>query len=204
MNKTMLPASIGPRADFALIAGWITPGARVLDLGCGDGSLLAHLRDARGADGYGVDISDADILACTQKGVNAIQMNLEEGLSIFGDDSFDFVILSQTLQTVMHVEGLLQEILRVGKQGIVTFPNFSYWHRRWQILMGHMPVSEDLPYQWFNTPNIHLCTVKDFDAFCDSRSIRVLERAVLTGGRPVEFLPNLLGSLAVYRLGRLV
>jgi methionine biosynthesis protein MetW len=193
----------GQRADFAFIARWIAPGTRVLDLGCGDGSLLAYLRDVRGTHGYGVDISDADILACAQKGINAVQMNLEEGLSIFGDDSFDYVILSQTLQTVMHVEGLIQEILRVGRQGIVTFPNFSYWHRRWQILMGHMPVSEDLPYQWFNTPNIHLCTVKDFDAFCEGRSIRVLERAVMTHGRPVEFLPNFLGSLAVYRLSRL-
>ncbi len=194
----------GQRADFAFIARWIAPGTRVLDLGCGDGSLLAYLREVRGTHGYGVDISDADILACAQKGINAVQMNLEEGLSIFGDDSFDYVILSQTLQTVMHVEGLIQEILRVGRQGIVTFPNFSYWHRRWQIMMGHMPVSEDLPYQWFNTPNIHLCTVKDFDAFCEGRSIRVLERAVMTHGRPVEFLPNFLGSLAVYRLSRLV
>lgn len=197
------PQHNGQRADFALIARWIAPGTRVLDLGCGDGSLLAYLRETRGTHGYGADISDADILACAQKGINAVQMNLEEGLSIFGDDSFDYVILSQTLQTVMHVEGLIQEILRVGRQGIVTFPNFSYWHRRWQILMGRMPVSEDLPYQWFNTPNIHLCTVKDFDAFCEGRSIRVLERAVMTGGRPVEFLPNLLGSLAVYRLSRL-
>lgn len=203
MNKTVLPGNGGSRADFALIARWVTAGARVLDLGCGDGSLLAYLRDVRGTHGYGVDISDADILACAKKGINAVQMNLEEGLSIFGDDSFDYVILSQTLQTVMHVEGLIQEILRVGKQGIVTFPNFSYWHRRWQIMMGHMPVSEDLPYQWFNTPNIHLCTVKDFDAFCDGRSIRVLERAVMTHGRPVDFLPNFLGSLAVYRLSRL-
>lgn len=203
MNKTLPPINGGSRADFALIAGWVTQGARVLDLGCGDGSLLAYLRDVRGTHGYGVDISDADILACAKKGINAVQMNLEEGLSIFGDDSFDYVILSQTLQTVMHVEGLIQEILRVGKQGIVTFPNFSYWHRRWQIMMGHMPVSEDLPYQWFNTPNIHLCTVKDFDAFCDGRSIRVLERAVMTHGRPVDFLPNFLGSLAVYRLSRL-
>jgi methionine biosynthesis protein MetW len=188
------------RPDLALIASWLRPGARVLDLGCGDGSLLAHLRTHGEVTGYGVDINDANILECAKKDVNAIQMNLEDGLSIFGDRSFDYVILSQTLQTVMHIEGLIREMLRVGREGIVTFPNFTYWHRRWQLLRGHMPVSPDLPYQWFDTPNIHLCTVDDFEDFCAARHITVEERAVLTHGRKREFLPNLLGSLAVYRI----
>ena len=187
------------RADFATIAQWIKPGAKVLDLGCGDGALLKYLKTTRNTRGYGVEISDANILASVKNGVNVIQMDLESGLSGFESGSFDYVILSQTLQAMMHTERIIREMLRVGREGIVTFPNFGYWHHRWQILQGNMPVSENLPYQWFDTPNIHLCTLKDFETFCSDHSVHILERAVMRDGKIVSFLPNLLGSLAVYR-----
>ena len=187
------------RADFATIAQWIKPGAKVLDLGCGDGALLKYLKTTRNTRGYGVEIIDANILASVKNGVNVIQMDLESGLSGFESGSFDYVILSQTLQAMMHTERIIREMLRVGREGIVTFPNFGYWHHRWQILQGNMPVSENLPYQWFDTPNIHLCTLKDFETFCSEHKVHILERAVMRDGNIVSFLPNLLGSLAVYR-----
>jgi len=187
------------RPDFAAIAQWVSPNAKVLDLGCGDGSLLRYLKETRNAHGYGIEISDADILACVENGVNVIQMDLEAGLSGFESQSFDFVILSQTLQAMKNIEQLIREMLRVGKQAIVAFPNFGFWHYRWQVLKGRMPVSEELPYQWFNTPNIHLCTLRDFEAFCRDHDIRILERDVLHRGATIAFLPNLRGSLAVYR-----
>jgi methionine biosynthesis protein MetW len=186
------------RADFAAIAQWVKPGSRVLDLGCGDGSLFNYLRRERGISGYGVEIDDANVLGCVQNGVNVIQRNLERGLADFEDNSFDCVILSQTLQAMKNGERLIREMLRVGLEGIVTFPNFGYWRNRLHVLRGRMPVSEALPYQWFDTPNIHLCTIADFDRFCTERGIRVLERKVLTGGAPVGMFPNLLGALAIY------
>ena len=149
--------------------------------------------------GYGIEIADANVLACVRTGVNVIQSDLERGLAGFDAGSFDYVVLSQTLQAMRHTEEIVMEMLRVGRQGIVTFPNFGHWVNRLQIMAGRMPVSRDLPYQWYDTPNIHLCTVKDFEAFCDSRRIRVLERIVLHGGRSLSLLPNLLGSLAVFR-----
>jgi methionine biosynthesis protein MetW len=188
------------RRDFAAIARWITPGAKVLDLGCGDGSLLGYLRDTLNVRGYGVEKDDANVLACVRNGINVIQMNLEEGLSGFEANSFDVVILSQTLQAVYQTEGIILEMLRVGKEVIVTFPNFGYWKHRMQLIVGgHMPVSKNLPYQWYDTPNVHLCTISDFDAFCRNHNIRVSERLVLADGKPVGLLPNLLGSLAMYR-----
>ena len=187
------------RSDFAAIAQWVTPNAKVLDLGCGDGSLLKYLKEARGTHGYGIEIDDANILACVKKGVNVIQMDLETGLSGFEPQSFDFVILSQTLQAMRNIELVVKEILRVGRQGILTIPNFGYWRRRIQIIGGRMPVSEDLPYQWYDTPNIHLCTLGDFEAFCRSHGVRILERHVMCDGKDVSLLPNLLGNLAVYR-----
>ncbi len=190
------------RHDFETIAAWVKPGARVLDLGCGDGTLLKHLKDSRQAHGYGVDIKDANILVCVQKGLNVIQNDLDSGLSGFEADSFDFVILSQTLQAMRHIEQVVAEMLRVGKQAIVAFPNFGYWRHRVQVLQGHMPVSPGLPYQWYDTPNIHLCTVKDFESFCAQRGIRILERVVMEGERKIGFLPNIRGSVAAYRIER--
>lgn len=190
------------RPDFAAIAAWIPQGASVLDLGCGDGSLLRYLKDTRKVRGYGVEISDANIVACIRNGVNVIQGDLESGLSGFESSAFDFVLLSQTLQATRHTEPLVQEMLRVGREGIVSFPNFGYWKSRLNVLRGNMPVSEALPYQWYDTPNVHLCTLQDFEAFCAGRHVHILERRVMTGSREVMMLHNLLGSTAVYRFQR--
>jgi methionine biosynthesis protein MetW len=194
--------NVDQRADFSTIAGWIAPGAQVLDLGCADGSLLAYLRESRGASGYGIEIDEAGVLASVGNGINVLQSDLESGLAGFDDQSFDSVILSQTLQAVRHTEEIVLEMLRVGREAIVTFPNFGHWSHRLQVIAGRMPVSKRLPYQWYNTPNIHLCTVADFDAFCAERAFHVLERVVLHQTRPVRVLPNLLGSLAIYRFRR--
>ena len=202
MSKHDHSSLAAARPDFAAIAAWIPQGASVLDLGCGDGSLLRYLMDTRKARGYGVEISDLNIVTCIQNGVNVIQGNLESGLSGFESNAFDFVILSQTLQAMRHTEALMQEILRVGRVGIVSFPNFGYWQNRLDILRGNMPVSEDLPYQWYDTPNVHLCTLHDFENFCHSQHVTILERRVMTGDNAVRMLPNLLGSTAVYRFKR--
>lgn len=190
------------RPDFAAIAAWIPQGASVLDLGCGDGSLLRYLNDTRKVRGYGVEIDDLNTVACIQNGVNVIQGDLESGLSGFESDAFDFVILSQTLQATRHTEALVQEMLRVGREGIVSFPNFGYWRNRLHVLRGNMPVSKDLPYQWYDTPNVHLCTLHDFETFCVDHHVHILERRVMTGDSEVHQLPNLLGGIAVYRFQR--
>jgi methionine biosynthesis protein MetW len=190
------------RPDLEPIVRWISPGARVLDLGCGDGSLLKELWQAKRAPGYGVEIDDAGVLACLRNDVNVLQMDLEGGLSAFRDDSFDCVILSETLQTIRRTEQLMREMLRVGREAIVSFPNFGYWRARLQVFLGNMPVSPELPYQWYDTPNVHLCTVRDFEDFSRRLGVRVLERLVLHETRAVNLLPNLLGSVAVFRLGR--
>ena len=190
------------RPDFAAIAAWIPKGARVLDLGCGDGSLLRYLQGSNRVAGYGVEIVDANIVACIKNQVNVIQGDLESGLSGFENNSFDYVILSQTLQATRHTEPLMREMLRVGREGIVSFPNFGYWRNRMDILQGKMPVSKELPYQWYDTPNIHLCTLNDFEALCRSNSMHILDRRVMTGERVISVLPNLLGSTAVYRFKR--
>ena len=195
-------AAAAGRADFATIAAWIAPNARVLDLGCGDGSLLAYLNRERGATGYGIEIDDAGVLASIGNGINVLQSDLESGLAGFDDASFDCVILSQTLQAMRHTEGIVNEMLRVGREAIVTFPNFGHWTHRLQILRGRMPVSSSLPYQWYDTPNIHLCTVADFDAFLALRRCAIENRVILAGGRRVSTLPNLLGELAIYRFRR--
>jgi len=192
-------ALLASRPDFAAIAQWVSPGARVLDLGCGDGSLLRHLWETKQVHGYGVEIEDAAVVACVQNDVNILQLDLESGLAAFGDRSFDCVILSETLQAIHRTENLMREMLRVGREAIVSFPNFGHWEARIQVLFGRMPVSEELPYEWYDTPNVHLCTLSDFEDLCRKLGVRIRERLVLHEGRPVGFLPNVLGSLAVYR-----
>lgn len=190
------------REDLRLVYDWIAPGSKVLDLGCGDGQLLAALVQDKACQGYGVELDTGSVIAAMNKGVNVIQVDLEQGLrSAFTDNSFDVVVLSQTIQAMKNTEHILYEMKRVARQAIVTFPNFGYWRNRVQIAQGRMPVSESMPYEWYNTPNIHWCTLADFDALCAKTGLSVLERAVMTGGKRIEFMPNLLGSLAFYRVG---
>jgi methionine biosynthesis protein MetW len=188
------------RQDFASIANWIPFGAKVLDLGCEDGSLLKFLEGSLEVKGYGIEKDDAHWLNTLKQGLNVIQMDLEAGLSGFESQSFDVVVLSQTLQAMHNTEKIVHEMLRVGKEAIVTFPNFGYWRHRIQLMKGQMPVSKTLPYEWYNTPNIHLCTIKDFDEFCIKNKIGIKERLILTKGKPIHVMPNLMGALAMYRL----
>jgi len=191
------------RADFDLIASWIQPGERVLDLGCGDGSLLRRLIDERGARGYGVELESAAVLAAVASGINVIQGNLEQGLAGFDDGTFRHVVLSRTLQTVRHTENILTEMLRVGNEAVVSFPNFAYWKNRMAVMAGHVPVSEDLPYEWYDTPNLRFFSLLDFENLCAKMRLVIKERQVLNeAGNPVTEEVNFLGSLAVYRLGR--
>lgn len=196
------------RPELELISEWINPGTRVLDLGCGSGVLLAHLSAHRQVSGYGLEIDPNKLLHCIRRGVNVIHADLEVGLADFGDHSFDYVIMTQTLQAVRHTEALLDEMLRVGREGIVTFPSFGFWRYRLQIaLHGLMPVGKTLPYQWYNTPNIHLFTIRDFEALCQRKHIKILQRAVLDhthhrARRLSRVWPNLLGEIALYRLSR--
>lgn len=189
------------RSDFSIIAGWVNEGDRVLDLGCGDGALLASLAVAKRVRGYGIDIADDNVLACVKLGVNVIQSDLESGLAGFADRSFDTVILSQTLQQIHRVETIINEMLRVGREVIVTFPNFAYWRHRVQLgVRGTMPVSRTLPYKWYNTPNVRMFTVREFDRFCSDRGIVIIDREVQSDERKVTFAPNLFGQLAFYRI----
>ncbi len=190
------------RSDFAAIAEWVTPGSQVLDVGCGDGSLLHHLKVAKKAHVYGVELADDKVLACAQKGLNVVQQDLEGGLALFEDQSFDKVILSQTLQTIHQTARILSEIARVGKECVVSFPNFGHWSHRSAVLLGRMPVSKSLPYQWYDTPNVRVLTIADFEALAPAVGLELLDRVVFHDGQSVEFLPNLRGSLAVYRARR--
>jgi methionine biosynthesis protein MetW len=187
------------RTDLELIAEWIEPGTHVLDLGCGDGALLAHLRAAKGCRGYGVEISDDHVAECVRGGINVIQQNLDAGLRMFMDNMFDTVVLSQTLQAMHNAESLLREMARVGRNGIVSFPNFGHWKHLVSLAAGRMPVSRTIPYQWYDTPNIHLCTLKDFEILAARVGLRITARTVLADGRPVTVLPGLRATLAVYR-----
>jgi methionine biosynthesis protein MetW len=196
------------RPDLEIISQWIKPGSRVLDLGCGDGTLLDYLKRERNVDGYGLEIDPDNIVACIQRGVSVIQSDLDAGLSdYFDDNSFDYVVMTQTLQAMHYPSRLLNEMLRVGREGIVTFPNFGHWQTRLQIALGgHMPVSRALPNEWYDTPNIHLCTLKDFEELCRRLDIAILQRNVVdTAHRSnlgMKLLPNLLGEIALYRFQR--
>jgi methionine biosynthesis protein MetW len=189
-------------SDIERIAELVPPGSRVLDLGCGDGTLLAHLIKERDCSGYGVELDDAKVLACVQRGVNVIQRNLEEGLSIFEDNSFDVVLQLDTLQHLRNTEAMLRETARVGRFGIVSFPNFAHWPNRLSVLRGRMPVTKRLPYQWFNTPNIRVGTFTDFEVLARSSGLRILESFGLTDGEVQTLWPNLLGSTAVFKFER--
>jgi methionine biosynthesis protein MetW len=199
MNTSLPVPALDGRADLDAIAAWVPPHASVLDLGCGEGLLLKYLNQSRDVHGYGIEISDANVLACVKNGVNIIQSDLEAGLAGFDAGSFDYVILSQTLQAMHHTEEIIMEMLRVGRQGIVSFPNFGYWPQRLQIMRGRMPLSDVLPYLWYNTPNVHLCTLSEFEDFCATHGVRILERIAMQDGRRVRIAPNLRGSVAVYR-----
>ena len=190
------------RYDYEVIAQWIEPGEKVLDLGCGDGSLLKHLIDVRQVQGYGVENDPDKLLACVKNGVNVIQANMDKGLSDFEDGFFDHVIMSLSLQAMHNTQGILHEMLRVGREAVVSFPNFGYWRHRQSILNGRMPVSESLPHQWFNTPNVRFFTIADFDALCEMNGIAVRERLAFDEGKLMLDEPNFLASVAVYRLGR--
>lgn len=193
------------RIDLRIIDQWIQPGSRVLDLGCGDGTMLKHLVDHKNVRGYGLEISPEGILACVEKGLNVIEQNLNEGLNNFDDDSFDTVIMSQTLQTMRSPDRTLAEMTRVGRECVVTIPNFGHWRARFQLgLKGRMPVSDLLPYEWYNTPNIHFCTFKDFEILCSDMNLHVVDKLV-TAEQPLSKLlhainPNLFGETGIFRV----
>jgi methionine biosynthesis protein MetW len=190
------------KKDIELIADLVPVGSRVLDLGCGTGELLAHLREKRQCTGYGIEIDDANVLACTQRGVDVIQLNLEDGLAIFEDQSFDVVLQLDTLQHLRNTERMLKETARVGRVGIVSFPNFAHWPNRVQIAAGRMPVTRVLPYQWYDTPNIRVGTFKDFEVLARKNGLRVQESFGIQDGRAVRTLPNLRASVAVFKFDR--
>lgn len=190
------------RFDFDYIARWIRPGERVLDLGCGDGALLDFLQREKGILGYGVELDPDKVTTCIRNGVNVLQFDLERGLQGFEDDSFDHVIMSLSLQTVRHTVPLLKEMLRVGHEAVVSFPNFGYRPHREAIAAGRMPVSRHLPYQWYDSPNVRFFTIADFDALCHEQDIEIRERLAFADGERVETDPNLNAEVALYRLGR--
>ena len=191
------------RQDYQIITEMIEDGSTVLDLGCGDGSLLLHLKQTRNVSGYGVEKDDRNVLASLSNGINVVQSDLEQGLAGFGSVAFDYVVLSLTLQAVHQTEAIIDEMLRVGRQVIVTFPNFGFWRHRLQIFLGQAPVSKQLPYQWYDTPNVHVLTINDFENFCVSHNARILDRVVLSErGRPIDALPNLMGALVIYRFDK--
>jgi len=182
------------------IASMVPVGSRVLDLGCGDGAMLAHLQQARGCTGYGIEIADANVLACIKRGVNVIQLNLDEGLTLFEDASFDVVLQIDTLQHLRNAEVMLRETVRVGRIGIVAFPNFAHWPNRLSVLRGRMPVTQRLPYQWYDTPNIRVGTHADLARLAQRNGLKVLDCFGIQDGRTVRLAPNLLAGTSVYKL----
>ncbi|QGG79229.1 methionine biosynthesis protein MetW [Litorivicinus lipolyticus] len=193
------------RSSLQQVIHWVQPGARVLDLGCGDGTLMAHLMAHKACTGYGLEIDRDCIISAVSKGVNAIEQNLDEGLSMFGDKTFDTVIMTQALQATQRPDLALAEMLRIGQEAIITFPNFAHISHRIQLgILGRMPVSKALPHQWYDTPNIHLSTFKDFERLCHEQGADIIERQVMTrtglGQTLARLRPNLLGDLALYRV----
>lgn len=195
------------RADLLIIKDWIDTGSRVLDLGCGDGSFLALLKKEKNIFDCGLDLDPDNIQKCLEAGVNVIEQNLDKGLPNFSDASFDTVLLTQTLQAVNRPDQLIEEMLRVGKNCIITFPNFAYWRYRYYLIgKGRMPIAQDIPYSWYDTPNIHFCTIKDFDALCRERQFKVLNRKVVDDKHERSLLmnmsPNFFGINAIYQITR--
>ena len=188
------------RPDLAFIADWIAPGSHVLDVGCGDGVMLNYLHSDKQCTGYGIEIADDKVLASLQRGVNVIQQDMENGLSMFGDQAFDTVLCLSSLQMMKHVEALLRDIARVGREAIVSFPNFGSWPHRTALIRGKMPVSKSLPYQWYDTPNLRCATIADFADLAHDVGLQVMECVALHEGQQIHWLPNLRGSLAVFRL----
>ena len=183
-----------------LIAQWIPPGSRVLDLGCGNGDLLAYLQTQRQCSGYGVEIDDTKVQACLQQGVNVLQFNLNDGLAIFEDNSFDVVLQIDTLQHLRNTETMLRETARVGRMGIIAFPNFAHWPNRLRVLQGHMPVTKRLPYQWYNTPNIRVGTFSDFGHLARNTGLQIEDSLGLHEGHPIRWQPNLRASTAIFKV----
>lgn len=194
------------RIDLNEIQHWIKQDSRILDLGCGDGTLLKFLIDTKQVQGYGLEIDAEQINTCVDKGLNVIEQNLDRGLGNFADKSFDTVLMTQALQTLHFPHLVLDEMLRVGKECIVTFPNFGHWKARFYLATrGRMPVSDLLPYEWYDTPNIHFCTFKDFEVLCRERNIKVIHRQVVneqSGQTLKDFMPNLFGETAIYHLSK--
>lgn len=190
------------RPDLAFIAHWIAPNSQVLDVGCGDGVMLDYLQTDKSCQGYGIEIADTLVLACAKRGVQVIQQDMEQGLGLFDDQAFATVLCLSSLQMMKHVEGLLTDIARVGREAIVSFPNFAYWPHRVALLRGRMPVSKSLPYEWYDTPNLRCATIGDFAELANSVGLEVLECVALHDGQPVKWFPNWRGSLAVFRLRR--
>ena len=194
--------TVQPSPDLLSIARLVPHGSRVLDLGCGTGELLDHLIRERGCSGYGVEISDANVQACVARGVNVMQLDLEAGLAMFADNSFDVVLQIDTLQHLRNAETMLMETARVGRIGIVAFPNFGYWRNRVAVLRGRMPVTRVLPYQWYDTPNIRVGTLEDFEALATQNKLDILDQFGLQEGREVRFWPNARASRAVFKVQR--
>jgi methionine biosynthesis protein MetW len=190
------------RQDLRVIAGMVPKGSRVLDLGCGDGELLAHLIETRGCSGYGIEIADPNVQRCVARNVNVLQLNLEEGLAMFDDASFDVVLQLDTLQHLRNTERMLEETARVGRIGIVSFPNFAHWPNRLHVVGGRMPVTRALPYEWYDTPNIRVGTYADFEVLARKRGLNILDSFGMHKGLPVRRRPNLLASVAVFKFER--
>jgi methionine biosynthesis protein MetW len=196
------------RVDQEIIIPWMKEGSSVLDLGCGDGTLLRYLQESRNVHGYGLEIDQVKVISSIENGVNVIHADLDAGLNqYFDNDSFDYVIMTQTLQAIQRPDHLLQEMLRIGREGIITFPNMGHWKSRLQLgLQGIMPVTLTLPYAWYNTPNIHLCTLKDFEALCERLNIRILQSRMVNFAQKsstlIKLMPGLMGEIAVYHITR--